>query len=285
MIRKTTDNTKFDNQIFNEDCRQTIQKMIQQGYKVDNIITSPFYNTGRSSQCHTSQKSRDNHEGRYDIHLDDMTNDEYIQFTVNLFLSFNKILQDNGCILYNMSYGSENTELMWLTIASIIQNTPFTIADDIIWKKNSALPNNVSPNKLTRIVEHVLAFCRKSELKTFKANKKVKSISKTGQKYYENIFNFIEAQNNDGANKLNKATYSTELITKLINIYVPPNSKIYDPFIGTGTTANDCLLADNITYIGSEISKKQCEYAEKRIQATKIALAQNQKDSITAEKY
>ena len=29
MIRKTTDNTKFDNQIFNEDCRQTIQKMIQ----------------------------------------------------------------------------------------------------------------------------------------------------------------------------------------------------------------------------------------------------------------
>ena len=194
MIRKTTDNTKFDNKIFNEDCRQTIQKMIQQGYKVDNIITSPFYNTGRSSQCHTSQKSRDNHEGRYDIHLDDMTNDEYIKFTVDLFLSFDKILQDNGCILYNMSYGSENTELMWLTIASIIQNTPFTIADDIIWKKNSALPNNVSPNKLTRIVEHVLAFCRKSEFKTFKANKKVKSISKTGQKYYENVFNFIEAQ-------------------------------------------------------------------------------------------
>lgn len=285
MIRKTTDNTKFDNQIFNEDCRQTIQKMIQQGYKVDNIITSPFYNTGRSSQCHTSQKSRDNHEGRYDIHLDDMTNDEYIQFTVDLFLSFDKILQDNGCILYNMSYGSENTELMWLTIASIIQNTPFTIADDIIWKKKSALPNNVSPNKLTRIVEHVLAFCRKSEFKTFKANKKVKSTSKTGQKYYENVFNFIEAQNNDGANKLNKATYSTELITKLINIYVQPNSKIYDPFIGTGTTANACLLADNITYIGSEISKKQCEYAEKRIQATKTALAKNQKDTITAEKY
>ena len=243
MIRKTTDNTKFDNKIFNEDCRQTIQKMIQQGYKVDNIITSPFYNTGRSSQCHTSQKSRDNHEGRYDIHLDDMTNDEYIQFTVDLFLSFDKILQDNGCILYNMSYGSENTELMWLTIASIIQNTPFTIADDIIWKKKSALPNNASPNKLTRIVEHVLAFCRKSEFKTFKANKKVKSISKTGQKYYENVFNFIEAKNNDGANKLNKATYSTELITKLINIYVQPNSKIYDPFIGTGTTANACLMS------------------------------------------
>ena len=116
MIRKTTDDIEFDNQIFNEDCRQTIQKMIQQENKVYNISTSPFYNTVRSSQCHTSQKSRDNHEGRYDIHLDDMTNDEYIKFTVDLFLSFDKILQDNRCILYNMSYGSENTELMWLTV-------------------------------------------------------------------------------------------------------------------------------------------------------------------------
>lgn len=269
MIREQTCDVEFDNQIFNEDCRQTIQKMIQQGYKIDNIITSPFYNTGRSSQCHTSQKSRDNHEGRYDIHLDDMTNDEYRKFTVDLFLSFDKILKDNGCILYNMSYGSENTEVMWLTVASIIQHTPFTIADDIIWKKNSALPNNVSPNKLTRIVEHVFVFCRKSEFKTFKANKKVKSVSKTGQKYYENVFNFVEARNNDGVNKLNKATYSTELITQLINIYVQPNSKVYDPFMGIGTTANACLLADNITYIGSEISQAQCEYAEKKLQTTK----------------
>lgn len=42
---------------------------------------------------------------------------------------------------------------MWLTIADILRNTNFTIADSIIWKKKSALPNNVSPNKLTRITE------------------------------------------------------------------------------------------------------------------------------------
>ena len=267
MIREFKDENNFENKIFNEDCRKTINRMVKSNFHVDNIITSPFYNTGRGSACHTSQKSRDNHEGRYDIHLDDMTNDEYRQFTIDLFLSFDKILKDNGCILYNMSYGSENTELMWLTVASILEHTPFTIADDIIWKKKSALPNNVSANKLTRIVEHIFVFCRKSEFKTFKANKKVKSVSKTNQKYYENVFNFIEAPNNDGTNKLNKATYSTDLILQLIDIYVQPNSTVYDPFLGTGTTANACVLAD-INYIGSEISQAQVQYAQKRINKT-----------------
>lgn len=255
------------NHIYCEDCFDTIKRIKKSDYKINNIITSPFYNTGRSSKCHTTEKSRQNHEGRYDIHLDDMTNDEYIDFTIHLFNDFDEIIEKNGCILYNMSYGSENTEIMWLVIASIIQQTNWTIADDIIWKKQSALPNNVSPNKLTRIVEHIFVFCRKNEFKTFKANKKIKSISKKGQKYYENVFNFIEAKNNDGSCKLNKATYSTDLITQLLDIYVAENSIVYDPFSGTGTTANACILK-GINYIGSEISQAQVEYSNERLKHT-----------------
>lgn len=255
------------NHIYNEDCFDTIERIIDNKIHVDNIITSPFYNTGRSSKCHTSEKSRQNHEGRYDIHLDDMTNDEYIQFTIYLFNKFDKIVAENGCILYNMSYGSENTELIWLVLAEILKQTNWTIADDIIWKKQSALPNNVSPNKLTRIVEHIFVFCRKNEFKTFKANKKIKSVSKKGQKYYENVFNFIEAKNNDGSCKLNKATFSTDLITQLIDIYVQDEAIVYDPFSGTGTTANACILK-GIQYLGSEISEAQVEYSNDRLKQT-----------------
>ena len=150
------------NKIYNEDCMQTMERMIENNIHVDNVITSPFYNTGRGSKCHKTQKSRDNYEGRYDIHLDNLTDDEYIDFTLKLFDKFDKILNENGCILYNINYGSENTHLMWLVIADIIRNTNFIVADDIIWKKKSALPNNTSSNKLTRIVEHVFVFCRKS---------------------------------------------------------------------------------------------------------------------------
>lgn len=255
------------NHIYNEDCFDTIERIIDNKIHVDNIITSPFYNTGRSSKCHTSEKSRQNHEGRYDIHLDDMTNDEYIQFTIYLFNKFDEIVTENGCILYNMSYGSENTELIWLVLAEILKQTNWTIADDIIWKKQSALPNNVSPNKLTRIVEHIFVFCRRNEFKTFKANKKIKSVSKKGQKYYENVFNFIEAKNNDGSCKLNKATFSTDLITQLIDIYVQDEAIVYDPFSGTGTTANACVLK-GIQYLGSEISEAQVEYSNDRLKQT-----------------
>lgn len=253
------------NKIYNEDCFITMKKMEKENYKVDNILTSPFYNTCRSSKYHTSLKSRNNHEGRYDIHLDNMSDQQYIDFTIELFDNYDEILKENGCIIYNLSYSSENTHLMWQVVSSIISNTNFTVADDIIWKKSSALPNNVSSNKLTRIVEHIFIFCRKNEFKTFKANKKVKSIGKNGQKYYENIFNYIEAPNNDGSNNLNKATFSSELVKKLLNIYVTKGSVVYDSFMGTGTTAVGCKEMD-INYIGSEISKAQCDFANKRIE-------------------
>ena len=44
----------------------------------------------------------------------------------------------NGCVIYNMSYGTENTEVMNLTISNKlkkIKKNKFTIADILVWKK------------------------------------------------------------------------------------------------------------------------------------------------------
>ena len=239
--------------------------MIEDGQKVDIVLTSPPYNTGRNIGENGDKEARmKNNEVRYDIYLEKRNSDEYTEWTKEIFKMYDKILAENGCVLYNMSYGNENPTQMWLTIAELIKDSNFTISDTIIWKKNSALPNNVSPNKLTRICEFVFVLCRKSEYKTFKANKKVKSQSRTGQNYYENIFNFIEAKNNDGSCSLNKATYSSELCEKLLEIYAQPNSIVYDSFMRTGTTAVACKRLGH-TYIGSELSRGQCEVAEERI--------------------
>lgn len=77
------------NKIFNEDCFQTIKYISGQGRKVQMVITSPPYNTVRNS---TDSKRRDNHEARYNIHLDDMTDNEYLEWTVDLFKGFDGIL-------------------------------------------------------------------------------------------------------------------------------------------------------------------------------------------------
>lgn len=244
------------NKIYNEDCLETMKRMDDNS--VDLVVTSPPYNTSRVG-------SSDKYASRYDTFQDSKTNQEYIDWSVDIFNAYDKILRKNGCVLYNLSYSSEKTYLIWLVIANIILRTKFTTADCIIWKKKSALPNNRSKNKLTRIIEYVFVFVRKTEINTFSANKKIVStIEKTKQANYENVYNYFEAKNNDGSTELNKATFSRDFVTKLLNIYAKPNSIIYDSFMGTGTTALACIK-NNMRYIGSEVSLEQCTYAEARL--------------------
>lgn len=153
---------------------------------------------------------------------------------------------------------------MYKAVNTIITKTPFTIADVICWKKKSALPNNCSPNKLTRIWETIFVFCRNYETDYFFCNKPIVGERKTGQKSYGSISNFIEAKNNDGICPYNKATYSTDLCSQLLSIYCPKNGIVYDPFMGSGTTAVACKK-NGFLFIGSELSKKQCEWAENRL--------------------
>ena len=250
------------NIIFNEDCLITMNRSELQN-QVDLVITSPPYNTSRVG-------ASDVWNSRYDQYKDKMTDQEYIDWTIDVFKGFDKVLKKDGCILYNMSYSSENTHLIWLVVAELIKNTNFTTADCIIWKKTNAIPNNRSRNKLTRIIEYIFVFCRKKELGSFHANKKVMSrIEKTGQANYENVYNYLEAKNNDGSNKLNKATYSTELVVKLLDMYGTPLGLLYDPFSGIGTS---CLAAKQfgMNYVGSEISKEQVEYANMNLHQVNI---------------
>ena len=257
------------NVIYNMDCFAGLQGMGKG--TVDCVLTSPPYNTA-GRVVYWSNKIVDGKrvykkEKRYDKHVDNKSDEEYTQWTIDLFNLFDRVLKKDGVILYNISYGNETPDLMWCLIAEIIKKTSFRVADCIVWKKKSAVPNSTSKNKLTRICEFVFVFSRKSEFLTFNTNKRVKTTTQTGQNFYEVFYNFVEAKNNDGSVSLNKATYSTELCDKLINMYVKDGGLVLDPFMGTGTTAVACLKCGR-SYIGYEISKEQCDYAEKRISET-----------------
>lgn len=240
------------NTIYNESNLLTMGRM--KSKSIDLIITSPPYNIIRPNST----------DRGYDLYKDGMSNNEYIDWTLNIFREFDRCLVRDGIVLYNMSYGTENTILMSLVVADIIRKSDFTLADIIVWKKKSATPNNVSHNKTTRIVEFIYVFCRKDEFHTFNCNKQKLKERESGQAIYENVYNFISAPNNDGSTDLNKATYSTKLVRTLLKMYAKPSSLVYDPFMGTGTTAVACVI-DGHDFIGSEISSKQCEYAEKRL--------------------
>ena len=188
--------------IYNEDCFVTMERLAEQNKKVDMILTSPFYNTNKKSGGNVLKFDKLGNptnwrQCRYDVHSDNLTNDEYCDFTINLFNHFDKILVENGVILYNISYGCENPDGLYLALSSIIASTNFQISDMVVWKKKSALPINLSPNKLTRICEPVFVICRKDEYETYKSSKSVVSVRNTGQKMYSPLFNFVEEKNND----------------------------------------------------------------------------------------
>ena len=257
------------NHIYNEKCEDTMKRM--RDHTVSMILTSPPYNNSKHTY---TELSRSRHESRYDVYVDTGTKEEYIQNTIEWFKEFDRILIPNGVILYNINYGTgydNSCDNLIELLHTIISKTNFMIADIICWKKQSALPNNTSSNKCTRIWEFVFVLCRKSENKTFISNKGVKSVSKTGQNFYENIFNFIEAPNNDGACKFNKATFSSKLVLSLLEMYAGQNCEVvYDPFIGTGTTALGVKLFNkkynrDIKYVGSELSQNQVEFANDRL--------------------
>ena len=254
----------FHNKIFNEDCFATMERMKANGGKVDCVLTSPPYNM-------TKRKGGYADTGRYDVYQDWKSEEEYIQWTIDLFNGFNDILNKDRVVLYNFSYSIENPALPYKLVSSIIEKTDFTLIDTIIWKKKNGLPFPANGKRLCRIWEYVFVFVRKGEVETYVNNRRVNSVSeKTGQKYYEAIYNYVDAANNDGKCPLNQATYSSELCLKLMDIYCLDGYVVYDPFMGTVTTAVACVKrGGGISYIGSEISEKQCEFAEKRIEEEK----------------
>ena len=215
---------------------------------ISGIITSPPYNI--------TSKRKDVYYNNGYSNIDGLSEDEYLRVRVDEFVQFSRILENTGVICYNISYHNENPILPTLLISKIHKETDLTVADIITWKKSTSIPFQTSPTKLSRICELVYVIVKKEFLHEFKTNKEISKINeKTGQKFYKNYTNLIEAKNNDSIKCKLKASFSEDFVTKLLDIYFHEGSLIYDPFMGIGTTARACKKSSR-NYIGSEFDKE-----------------------------
>ncbi len=237
------------NKIYNESNLLTMKRLLNKS--IDGIICSPPYNiTTKRKDIYYNNGYSDN---------DNLTEEEYLEVRTNEFKEFSRIISDRGVICYNISYHNENPILPTLLISKIHNETDLTIADIITWKKSNAIPFQTSPTKLSRLCELVYVIVKKEHLHDFITNKEISKINeKTNQKFYKNYVNIIEAKNNDGVKCKLKASYSEEFVEKLMNIYFPEESLIYDPFMGIATTARACKK-NNRNFIGSELDKEHYE--------------------------
>lgn len=70
--------------------------------KVNIVLTSPPYNTQRNLKDRT-----------YDLYQDSIDNKEYLEFIQKVFNEYENLLEKDGIILYNISYGNENPNIMF----------------------------------------------------------------------------------------------------------------------------------------------------------------------------
>lgn len=243
-----------NNKIHLGDTIETMEKLDDESIQL--VFTSPPYRASVRNDRHKYPDARD-------VVKDNQTEEEYVQWMVNIFKEYQRILKDDGVVAFNLSYTTFSPSLPYLMIAEIFKQTDFVIVDTLAWKKKSCVPLT-GKNRLSRICEFVYVFVKKENLKNFSDNKVVKAISDTGQKYFSAYYNFIETKNNDGKVKGHDATFSSDFAEFFIDLYSKPGDNVLDNFMGTGTTAIGCINLKR-NYIGSEIFPQYLEHGEDRI--------------------
>jgi len=249
-------NTK-NGTLFNEDCRDTV--LCFDNDSIDLVITSPPYNVGIP----------------YDFYEDLMLKEEYFEMIYEIFdLLFTKLVnggriavnipyevnfkyQDQGRCFISSEYWSILKEIGygWGGIVDLTEKSPHMVKRTAwgSWLSASA-PYIYNPKECV-----LLAY--KGQ---WKKMDKGKSYFNDSNK--KEFMNYVMGKwpYRAETKKWTEANYSLDIPLTALKMLSYENDLIYDPFMGSGTTALACEMM-NRQWMGSEISKNYCEVARKRI--------------------
>jgi site-specific DNA-methyltransferase (adenine-specific) len=168
--------------------------------------------------------------------------------------------------------------------ALYFKETGFRLHDTMIYYKNNPMPQ--TGNRYHQHFEYMFAFTKGSP-KTFNpmieqtkyhglANMKnrgqngsldYEKVERTKEKKVGNVFFYSIGGGISTKDKIafqHPAIFPEKLVADQINTWTNENDLVYDPFMGSGTTAKIAQLLGR-DWIGSEISKEYVEVAEERL--------------------
>jgi site-specific DNA-methyltransferase (adenine-specific) len=95
-------------------------------------------------------------------------------------------------------------------------------------------------------------------------------------KYRGNIWGYYTGKNKGSKDDIwaHPATFPEALANDHIISWSNENDLVYDPFMGSGTTAKMAIL-NKRNWIGSEISEEYCKIIERRTEESMDGLSQN----------
>lgn len=259
------------NKIHNEDCQETMRRLASAGEKVDMVITSPPYDNLRDYNGYS-----------FDFEI----------IAKRLF----EIIKEGGVLVWIVSDQTINGSESGTSFkqALYFKEIGFRLHDTMIYHKVSLTLNH---NRYEQEFEYMFILS-KSKPKVFnpikvpclwhnkdgdrsgqktklhgEKNKKLRSgIQRQTIRPYKIKGNVWRYQTGSGHSTQYKdafkhpAIFPEKLAEDNIISWSNKGDVVYDPFMGSGTTAVAAIKHDR-QYIGSEISPEYCEIANKRIDA------------------
>lgn len=262
------------NKIYNESCLETLKRM--EDNSIDLVVTSPPY----------ADRRKTTYGG---IHPDN-----YVDWWLEISKEVQRVLKPTGSFVLNIKEnvvdGERHTYVLELIIAMRKQGWLWT--EEYMWHKKNSFPG-YWPNRLRDGWERLLHFTKekkfnmyqdqvkvpigdwsKTRLKNLSDTDKTRAESKVGSGFGKKIENWVDKElvlpNNvlhfaaEAGNKSHSAAYPEKLPEFFIKLFTQPNDVVYDPFMGSGTTAKVSIDL-NRNFVGSEISVEYYEVANKRI--------------------
>ena len=264
------------NKIYNENCLETMAKMPDNF--IDLTVTSPPYDDVRLYKGFT-------------LPLEDIAKELY------------RVTKDGGVVVWVVNDKTKNyceSLTSFKTAILFVENAGFNLHDTMIYKRQAAFPDVV---RYYQEFEYMFVFSKgkpktinllrqnKSE-STIKRNNSglhnsrnerqqngeikkgnIKSVERVNNSKLDdtrvksNIWEIATGSQKSTKDKIafqHPAIFPEQLANDHIISWSNENDLIYDPFMGSGTTAKMALL-NNRKFIGSEISEEYCKIAETRI--------------------
>ena len=248
------------NQIHNEDCLKTMRRMPDNF--IDLTVTSPPYDNLRDYKGYSF---------------------DFESIAKELF----RVTKVGGVVVWVVGDATVNGSETGTSFkqALYFKEIGFNLHDTMIYLKQNPIP--LTHNRYEQCFEYMFIFS-KSKLKTFNPitektistgkmvdrfntakvsesatrNREQKTKIKES-KFLNNAWEFIVGGSKETG--IHPASFPEKLCSDHIRSWSNGNDIIYDPFMGSGTTAKMAHLLKR-NWIGSEISKEYTELANKRIQ-------------------
>lgn len=222
--------------LYNGDCLEVMDKLIEEGIKVDMILTDPPYNISKSNNFKTM--------GRTGIDFGEWDKD------VDLFSWLDripKLLNKNGTIIIFNDWKNLGN------ISLYCENLGLEVKDLLRWEKTNPMPRNRDRRYITDY-----------ECAIWLVNKKAKwTFNRLDDKYQRPKFLHGVV---GGKEKTPHPTQKpVSLMEEIINIHTNKNDLILDCFMGSGSTGVGALNT-NRKFIGIELDKKYFDIAKQRIE-------------------